>query len=104
MLKIIDKISTLLYLKVVSSTYEIDDEGKSAKRRYSNMKGYISSAIDMEEGFTRSVYHDYMEHENWPDGLNEETLEKVRSYLQILIKDTQNHKKRFVELKKKFTL
>ena len=69
-----------------------------------NLRGYILSAIDMEDEFTNSVYHDYMNRKNWPRELSDKTLKTILTYLQVLLDDTQRHKNKLLELKKKLSL
>ncbi len=83
----------------MNSAYDSKEE--FAGHKHPKLKGYILSAIDMEDDFTKSVYQDYMKLSNWPAGLSEKTIKNIKSYLQILLDDTQKHKKRFLELKRK---
>ncbi|MHC4123593.1 MAG: hypothetical protein ACYSSI_08485 [Planctomycetota bacterium] len=65
------------------------------------VQGYILSAIDMEERFSRGVYLDYMARQNWPEDVDKDTFQKIQSLLKILISDTTRHKNILVSLKKK---
>ena len=65
------------------------------------VKGYILSAIDMEERFAQGVYLDYTASKNWPVDVDKETYVKIQSLLKILIDDTVRHKNILSELKKK---
>ena len=71
------------------------------KAEIKRVNGYILSAIDMEEGFSKGVYLDYTARKNWPADVDIETFEKIQSLLKILIDDTARHKNILAELKKK---
>ncbi len=71
------------------------------KAEIKRIRGYILSAIDMEESFANGVYVDYMDRKNWPADIDSKTFEKIRSLLKLLINDTMRHKKILSELKKK---
>ena len=61
------------------------------------------SAIGMEEEISKSVYQDYMAQANWPGHIDEKILQKIRAYLKILIDETEEHKSRLGELKRKLS-
>ena len=63
--------------------------------------GYILSAIDMEENFSKGVYLDYTVRKNWPADIDTETFNKIQLLLKKLIADTARHKKIFSKLKNK---
>lgn len=92
-----------MYFKFMNANYDNNDE-KTGEGEHASLKGYILSAIDMEENFTNSVYRDYLKPGNWPGGLNEKTFRKIETCLLTLIKDTEKHITRLFELKRKLTL
>ena len=53
----------------------------------------LVSALDMEDEIAHSVYLDYMDRRNWPEGIREKTLDQIRRYLTILLEDTRLHRK-----------
>ncbi len=57
------------------------------------MAGFFASALDMEEEISNSVYKDYMDAKNWPKNLKPKVFQNIRQYLNVLIEDTQKHKK-----------
>ena len=65
------------------------------------VEGYLLSAIDMEERFAQGVYLDYTAGKNWPVDVNKDTFEEIQFLLKILIADTEKHKNKLSELKKK---
>ncbi|MBW8002876.1 MAG: hypothetical protein FVQ80_12785 [Planctomycetes bacterium] len=65
------------------------------------INGYIQSAIDMEDSFTRGVYTICMERKNWPANIDEETFLEIKSLLKTLVNDSANHKEIFLGLKKR---
>lgn len=69
--------------------------------RLQSLEGFFLSALDMEEEFAKSVYRDYLDKTNWPGSANKDTLEKIQSFLEILIRNTAKHKSKLCELKKK---
>ncbi len=57
------------------------------------VEGLLVSALDMEDEIAHSVYRDYMDRRNWPEGIKEKTLDQIRRYLTILLEDTRRHRK-----------
>ena len=52
---------------------------------------FLSSALNLEEQFSTSVYRDYLDPEDWPLDLNPGVFEKIRERLTILIEDSAKH-------------
>jgi len=73
------------------------------KAEIKRVRGYVLSAIDMEESFAKGVYLDYTVRKNWPVNVDRETFEKIQSLLKILMDDSARHKNILAELKKKLT-
>ena len=67
------------------------------------VESYVLSAMDIEENFAHGVYLDYMARKNWPAGIDGETFKEILFLLQILINDTERHKKTLLEMKKKLS-
>ena len=57
------------------------------------ISGILLSALDMEDEIAHSIYKDYLDRNNWPDGIKEEVFEEIRKNLTILLNDTQKHRK-----------
>ena len=71
------------------------------KAEIRRVRGYVLSAIDMEENFSNGVYLDYTVRKNWPGDVDGETFGKIQSLLRILIDDTVRHKNMLSGLKEK---
>jgi len=56
-------------------------------------EGLLVSALDMEDEIAHSVYVDYLDRANWPDGLKDKNFEQIRAYLTTLLEDTRRHRK-----------
>jgi hypothetical protein len=57
------------------------------------MANFLTSALDMEDQISSSVYEDYMNAKNWPKNLKPETFRQIKEYLTTLIEDTRRHRK-----------
>jgi len=57
------------------------------------LAGYLASALDMEDQINNSIYKDYLDRNNWPRLLQPDVFETIRKYLNVLIEDTQRHRK-----------
>jgi tryptophanyl-tRNA synthetase len=62
------------------------------------LANFLASALDMEDEISNSVYKDYINAKNWPKNLKPEVFQNIRQYLNVLIEDTQKHKKIILEL------
>ena len=56
------------------------------------ISGFLTSALDMEDEIAHSIYRDYMNRENWPSELKDETFERILVNLTILLEDTNKHR------------
>ena len=65
------------------------------------MGGFLASSLDVEDDMSFEVYAEFLEEENWPDGLNEESFQIIKNYLLTLIQETEKHKKIFLDLQNK---
>jgi len=76
---------------------------KSGSRRHEpkTIAGLLLSALDMEDSMAHSVYQDYMDRNNWPAALKDETFEEIRKHLTTLLDDTQRHITMIKNLKSK---
>jgi len=54
---------------------------------------FLTTALNMEDQISRSVYEDYRNRANWPAGLDDATFEQIRSRLTTLVEDTKGHAK-----------
>lgn len=63
---------------------------------------FLSSAVDMEEQFSNSVYHDYLDPADWPVDFDLDVFEKIRELLIILIEDSKKHGDMIRELTRQY--
>jgi flagellin-specific chaperone FliS len=68
------------------------EKAKPLSKKQKMISGILVSALDMEDEIAHSVYLDYMDRNNWPAGLKNETFEEIRDYLTTLLDDTQRHR------------
>ncbi|MEN6335586.1 MAG: hypothetical protein ABFE01_15150 [Phycisphaerales bacterium] len=54
---------------------------------------FLTTALNMEDQISRSVYEEYMSRANWPAELDGETFEQIKSRLTTLIEETKGHAK-----------
>lgn len=66
------------------------------------LAGFLSSALDMEDEISNSVYKDYMDPDNWPPGLDLNLFQQIRKHLTTLIEDTRRHRTIILGLIKKY--
>jgi hypothetical protein len=64
-----------------------------AEHKQDTLANFLTSALDMEDEISSSVYKDYMNAKNWPKNLRPEAFQKIRQYLNVLIEDTRKHRK-----------
>jgi len=69
----------------------IEIEKSGSRHEPKTIAGLLLSALDMEDSMAHSVYHDYMDRNNWPAALKDETFEEIRKHLTTLLDDTQRH-------------
>ena len=74
---------------------------KTNREELKTLQGLLLSASDMEDEIAHSVYRDYMERENWPAQLKDETFEEIRKYLTTLLDETERHRKIIKQLQSK---
>jgi hypothetical protein len=65
------------------------------------MGGYLASALDIEDHMSIEVYGDFLYRNAWPADLEENVFENIKQLLGVVIKETDMHKKTFLELQKK---
>lgn len=68
------------------------EKPKPQSKKYKVISGILVSALDMEDEIAHSVYLDYMDRNNWPAELKDETFEEIQEYLTTLLDDTQRHR------------
>jgi len=66
------------------------------------LAGYLASALDMEERINNSIYKEYMDRDKWPRRLQPDVFETIKQFLNILIEDTQRHRKLIAVLIEKY--
>ncbi len=69
------------------------NKAAACSKELTTVKGLLVSALDMEDEIAHSVYADYMDSRNWPQGIKPKTLDQIRRYLTILLEDTRMHRK-----------
>lgn len=79
-----------------------NNTNRPAGNKVTTLAGFFASALDMEEVFSNSVYKDYMDAKNWPKNLKPKVFQNIRQYLNVLIEDTQKHKKIILGLIKQY--
>ncbi len=73
-----------------------------AEHKQDTLANFLASALDMEDEISSSIYKDYVRAENWPKNLKPEAFQSIRQYLDVLIEDTQRHRKIIAELIKQY--
>ena len=66
------------------------------------LAGYLAAALDMEDEINTSIYKDYLNRNNWPTHLQPDIFETIIQYLNVLIEDTQTHRKIIAVLIEKY--
>jgi hypothetical protein len=74
---------------------------KTNSKKHKTISGILLSALDMEDEIAHSIYLDYMDRNNWPADLKDETFEEIRNYLATLLDDTQRHRNMIKHLQSK---
>lgn len=77
------------------------EKPKPPSKKYKIISGILMSALDMEDEIAHSIYLDYMDRNNWPADLKDETFEEIRDYLTTLLDDTQRHRNMIKHLQSK---
>jgi hypothetical protein len=72
------------------------------EHKQDTLANFLTAALDMEDEISNSVYKDYMDAKNWPKNLKSEAFQSIRQHLDILIEDTQRHRKIILELIKQY--
>ncbi len=62
------------------------------------LAGFLVSAMDMEDEIAGGVYNDYLNRENWPDNLSDESFNEIQQKLKILVDETIQHRQIFSDL------
>ncbi len=79
-----------------------NDTNESAGKRQKTVANFLASALDMEDRISNSVYRDYMDEKYWPKNLKPEIFKNIQDYLNILIEDTDKHRKTILGLMQKY--
>lgn len=61
--------------------------------------GFLESALDIEDKMSESVYGKFLKQEAWPANLDEGVFRSIKELLFILIRETKEHEKIFLNLK-----
>lgn len=78
------------------------DANRSAGKREKIVANFLASALDMEDRVSNSVYRDYMDVKYWPKNLKPEIFKNIQECLNILIEDTEKHRKIILGLMQKY--
>jgi len=78
------------------------DINNPAGNRATRLAGFLASALDMEDEISNSIYKDYLDAKNWPENLKPDVFENIKRYLNVLIEDTQRHRKIILGLMKQY--
>ena len=62
---------------------------------------YLASAFDIEDQMSQEIYGPFLESRNWPVGLSDDAFRAIVEQLNILIKETKEHKEQFLALKRR---
>lgn len=62
---------------------------------------FLNLALDIEDRMSSEVYNAYLNKDIWPDNLKEESFNTVKGFLFVLIKETEEHKRKILDLKNK---
>lgn len=62
---------------------------------------YLASALDIEDHMSVDVYGEFLSRKAWPADLNETAFENIKQLLEVVIRDTDMHKKAFLGLQDK---
>jgi len=63
--------------------------------------GFLDIALDVEDQMSEDVYGEFLKKSAWPENLEKEVFQAVKTSLMILIKETEEHRAIFLELKEK---
>jgi hypothetical protein len=63
-----------------------------ADHKQDTLANFLTSALDMEDEISNSIYKDYVDAKNWPKNLKPEAFQNIRQYLNVLIEDTRKHR------------
>jgi len=77
------------------------EKSKPLSKKDKIISGILISALDMEDEIAHSVYLDYLDRNNWPASLKDETFEEIEGYLTTLLDDTQRHRNLIKRLQSK---
>ena len=99
--KYIDIKAENLYCAVMTENTE-NNTTKTAGNKAKILAGFLTSAIDMEDEISNSIYKDYMDAKNWPKNIKPEIFQNIRQYLNVLIADTRKHREIILGLMQKY--
>jgi hypothetical protein len=100
--KIIEGAGPSRYLVIMAENIDIKDTNQSVGYQQDTLDNFLASALDMEDEVSNSVYRDYMSEKNWPKSLPPDVFKNIREYLNILMEETQNHRKIILGLMQKY--
>jgi len=80
-----------------------ETKSRSKSGNTTTLVRFLSSGVDMEEQFSSSVYHDYLDPACWPAGFRQELLEQIQERLMTLIEDSKKHEETLRELAREYS-
>ena len=65
------------------------------------MVSFLDTALDIEDQMGGEVYAEFLNRDIWPVNLKDDLFSTIEELLTVLIKETAEHKKEFLNLKNK---
>jgi hypothetical protein len=84
----------------MTESYKSNSSRGRARPRVKTLAGYLASSLDLEEQITNGVYQDYRQLKNWPSDIDRKIFDAIKERLNMLIDDTEKHKKILLQLQK----
>jgi rubrerythrin len=69
----------------------VESENKAKDGNPKTLAHFLSSALQLEEQFSNSVYRDYLDQEDWPVELRPDVFDEIKKRLNVLIEDSAKH-------------
>jgi len=65
------------------------------------MVSFLDTALDIEDQMGGEVYAEFLKKDIWPVNLKDDLFPTIKELLTVLIKETAEHKREFLNLKNK---
>jgi len=79
-------------------------EKQSDNEQIEFIGNYILAAMDIEDKILESTYFDYLDRNKWPEELNKKAFSSIIKLLKLLIDETREHHRMFLDLQNKMVL